>query len=219
MRYRFIEAEKANYPINLMCKVLMVSTSGYYSWRNRPVSGRQIANETLVQKIREIHKESRQTYGSPRIYERLKAETSKNRVARLMRQNAIRACYSRKYVVTTDSHHQYEVAPNLLKREFNVGKPNQVWASDITYVPTDEGWLYLGATMDLFARRIVGWSMLERLQSGLACESLDMALSRRKVDGDLIHHSDRGIQYASDEYQLKLRSNGIRCSMSRKGDC
>lgn len=222
MRYCFIEAEKANYPIKLMCKVLMVSTSGYYSWRNRPESNRHVENEALVQKIREIHKESRQTYGSPRIYDRLKAErymASENRVARLMRQHAIRACYKRKYVVTTDSQHSYEVAPNLLRREFNVGGPNKVWVSDITYVPTDEGWLYLGATMDLFARRIVGWSMLEQLRSALACGSLDMALSRREVDGELIHHSDRGIQYASDEYQLKLKAHGIKCSMSRKGDC
>ena len=172
--------------------------------------------------IKAVHKKSRKTYGSPRIYETLKAsgETcSKKRVDRLMAKNGIRAKQKRKFVVTTDSKHNLPVADNILNREFNVHEPNTVWTSDITYIPTDEGWLYLAGVLDLCSKTAVGWSMGESMDRRLVIDALTMAYRRRKPCEGLIHHSDRGSQYASEDYRNLLRSYGMQMSMSRKGNC
>ena len=204
-----------------MCRVLVVSRSGYYEWRNRPESARASANEELLAKIKKVHKDSRKTYGVDRIYGQLIADgetCGRNRVARLMRNEGIRSKRIKKYKATTDSKHNHPVAENLLDRDFSVERPDQVWLSDITYVPTDEGWLYVAAVKDLFHKQIVGWSMGERITKELAISALDMAESRRQPPRGLIHHSDRGSQYASGDYQQKLSDYGMLCSMSKKGD-
>lgn len=222
MRYRFIEAEKANYPVVVLCRVLKVSRSGFYLWSSRGPSRREQANAELLTKVRAIHKQSRGVYGSPRIFKALLAQGMKvsvNRVARLMRANEIRSCHRRIYRVTTNSKHSYPIAPNLVNRHFEASGPNQLWASDITYIPTGEGWLYLAVVLDLFSRRVIGWSMSERLQSKLTEAALELALSQRQATGNLLHHSDRGVQYAAKSYQDKLSAYEITCSMSRKGDC
>lgn len=222
MRYRFIDAEKANYPVVVLCRVLKVSRSGYYSWAARGPSSREQANVALLAKVRAIHKQSRGVYGSPRIFEALRAQgmkVSENRVARLMRVHDIRSCHRRVYRVTTNSKHSYPIAPNLVDRHFEASGPNQLWASDITYIPTCEGWLYLAVVLDLFSRRVIGWSMSKRLQSNLTEAALELALSQRQATGNLLHHSDRGVQYAAKSYQEKLSAFDITCSMSRKGDC
>jgi len=172
--------------------------------------------------IKTIHKQSKETYGSPRVYHALREKgfrISENRVARLMRANGLVACYKRPFITTTDSEHQYSVAVNIIKRNFDVKERDRVWASDITYIRTYEGWLYLAAVMDLYSRKIVGWAMSDNLQCSLVQNALNMAIANRSVDPGLIHHSDRGLQYASDVYQLKLARMGIISSMSRKGDC
>jgi len=222
MRYQFIDAEKANYPVVILCRVLKVSRSGYYSWATRGPSRREQANAALLAKVRAIHKQSRSTYGSPRIFEALRAQgmkVSENRIARLMRTNEIRSCHRRVYRVTTNSKHSHPIAPNLVNRCFTASAPDQIWAGDITYIPTDEGWLYLAVILDLFSRRVIGWSMGERLHGKLTEAALELALSRRQTTAQLLHHSDRGVQYAAKSYQDKLSAFDITCSMSRKGDC
>jgi len=204
-----------------MCKVLKVSRSGYYEWQDRPKSARATANRKLLEKIKAVHKESRQTYGVERIHGQLIADgeiCGRNRVARLMRCVGIQSKRRKKYKATTDSKHNHPVVENLLDRNFVVERPDQVWLSDITYVSTEEGWLYLAAVKDLFQKKIVGWSMGERITKELAISALEMAVNRRQPESGLIHHSDRGSQYASREYQQKLRDHGIQCSMSKKGD-
>lgn len=176
----------------------------------------------LLKKIRDIYQESRETYGSPRIYRELRDQgvvVGKNRVARLMSQNGIRVHPRRRFAITTDSNHHHPIFPNVLDRRFDVNAPNKVWASDITYIPTHEGWLYLAVVIDLFSRQVIGWSMAEHMRSSLTLSALRMALSQRDVSEGLIHHSDRGVQYACHEYQGELRTRGIISSMSRKGDC
>ena len=205
-----------------MCSVLGVSVSGYYAWRQRPVSRREEANQALVQRIRRLHHRSHQTYGSPRIWAELRAEgeqCSRNRVARLMRLYHIGARRPRRYTVTTQSQHQYPVAPNVLGRDFSASAPNQKWVADITYVPTQEGWLYLATLMDLFSRKIIGWAMDQSLATDLTCQALRMALAGRQPRAGLLHHSDRGSQYASQAYQSLLQARGIQVSMSRSGNC
>lgn len=218
-----IDAEKANYPVALMCRVMGTSRSGLYAWQHRPrISARKAANARLFNRIRQLHQESRGTYGSPRIYKDLREEgqvVGENRVARLMRKNGLSARIKRRYRHTTTSNHDYPVAKNLLDRQFDVDRPNQVWATDITYVGTQEGWLYLGVVMDLYSRRIVGWSMGNNMKTSLVLNALHMALGHRFPDEHLLHHSDRGSQYASRIYQKALEENQITCSMSRKGDC
>ena len=183
-----------------MCGVLGVSVSGYYAWRQRPVSRREEANHLLAQRISLVHQRSHGTYGSPRVWAELQAEgeqCTRKRVARLMRLYHIRARRPRRYKVTTQSQHQYPVAPNVLGRDFTASAPNQKWVVDITYVPTQEGWLYLAAIMDLFSRKIVGWAMDKSITTDLTCQALHMALARRQPAAGLLHHSDRGGQYAS----------------------
>jgi len=205
-----------------MCKVLEVSRSGYYDWRRRPVSKRDQENQHLVERIQEVHKDSEKTYGSPRVYQQLRQEgysCGENRVCRLMRANRIFARIKRKFRCTTMSNHEYPIANNLLDRNFNVSQPNQCWGSDITYIDTGESWLYLAVVMDLCTRRIVGWSMQKTLEKSLTLNALHMAIQNRFPQERLIHHSDRGIQYACNSYQKILRQFKIDCSMSRKGDC
>lgn len=204
-----------------MCRVLRASRSGYYEWRNRPESPRTKENRRLLKRIRTVHEQSRKTYGVQRVYGQLIAlgETcGKNRVARLMKDADIQSKRRKKYKATTDSKHNHPVAQNLLGRDFQVDAPDRVWVSDITYIPTDEGWLYLATVMDLFHKKIVGWSMSERITKEVAVSALQMAIERRRPQKGLIHHSDRGSQYASGEYQKKLSEHEMLCSMSRKGD-
>lgn len=222
MRFAFIEAEKARYPVRLMCKVLQVSKAGFYAWASRSESIRSIENRKLVTEIRAIHAESRQTYGSPRVHAELQArgrDVGKNRIARLMNENGIESRRKKKFRRTTDSRHKLPVAANIVARNFSASAPDQVWVTDITYIWTREGWLYLAAILDLYSRQVVGWAASASLHRELVFEALDEALRRRDVRPGLIHHSDRGCQYASRDYRRRLEANGIVCSMSRKGDC
>jgi transposase InsO family protein len=205
-----------------MCKVLKVSRSGYYDWLSRDSSPRKLDELKLARIIEDIHQGSRKTYGSPRIHRQLKAlgvPCSRSRVERTMKKFGIRAKTKRKYRATTDSKHSFPVAKNLLARKFDVPTENKVWVADITAIWTEEGWLYLAALLDLFSRKVVGWRMSDRMTRGLTMEALEMAIKRRKPGKGLLHHSDRGSQYASDDYQALLTDHGMVCSMSRKGNC
>lgn len=206
-----------------MCRRLGVSASGYYTWRRRQPSARQKANEEMVERIRVIHAESDATYGSPRVHAELAAQgirCNQKRVERLMRLHHIRAKRrKRRRPRTTRSNHSLSVAPNVLGREFEAEAPDQKWVTDITYIPTGEGWLYLAVVMDLYSRRIVGWSMASRLTSKLVKDALKLAIAQRQPGPGLVHHSDRGSQYASSDYRVLLTARGMVASMSRKGDC
>jgi putative transposase len=220
--FQFIRDHCEYFPVRLMCRVLEASPSGFYDWLRRPESRRAAEDRTLVEKIQAVHSESRQTYGSPRVHASLKAEgyqIGRNRVARLMRENDIRPRTKRKFKVTTDSRHDHPIAPNLLDRQFTVAAPNTVWLADLSYIWTREGWLYLAVVLDLFSRQVVGWAMDERMPQELTLAALDMALKRRQPLPGLMHHSDRGSQYAAGAYQKRLTEHGIVCSMSRKGNC
>jgi transposase InsO family protein len=205
-----------------MCRVLNVSRSCYYNWLKGKESNHQKTDKALKQKIQAIYEQSGRRYGSPRIYDDLIDQgiaCSKKRVARLMRELGIQARHKRQFRVTTNSKHNYPVAPNLLNRNFQVNAPNMAWVTDITYIRTWEGWLYLAAVMDLYSRKIVGWAMAENLTATLAVDALKMAITNRRPLEGLLHHSDRGVQYASHIYQEVLNQNKITCSMSRKGNC
>lgn len=222
MRYRAIQDHAGRFDIRLMCRALKVSPAGFYAWRTRPESGRTRANRRLLASIRAFHAASDRTYGSPRIHRDLREaghRISENRVARLMQANGIRAKTVRKWRATTDSAHKLPVAANTLDRQFAVTVPNRVWAGDITYVWTAEGWLYLAVVLDLYSRAVIGWAMGPRLTAGLAADALTMALWRRKPAKGVLHHSDRGVQYAAADYQRLLADAGIACSMSRQGNC
>lgn len=220
MRYRFMKDHQGRFSVVAMCRMLNVSVSGYYSWQRRGKSARAHANEVLLHQIRTVHKESRATYGSPRVYRELKdrgAMCGRHRVARLMRKHGIHPKQKRRFKVTTDSKHEFPVAANVLDRKFDVCEADKVWASDITYIPTQSGWLYLAVVLDLCSRRVIGWSMQSRMDENLVKDALKMALDNRKPA--TIHHSDRGSQYASHNYQSLLKQSNITCSMSRKGNC
>jgi len=223
VKYQFIAAHRTEFKITVMCGVLEVSRSGYYAWLKRPLSPQKMANQSLTQQIKQIHQHSRQTYGSPRIQAELAAQGFRcghNRVARLMRQAQVWAKQKRKFkVTTTDSAHTYPVAPNLLNQNFTTSQSNEKWLADITYIPTAEGWLYLAAVLDLYSRRIVGWAMSDSLERPLVITALQMAVQRRQPAPGLLHHSDRGSQYASDDYQAWLTHYQICGSMSRTGNC
>jgi putative transposase len=209
-------------PVRVMCRALAVSPAGYYAWAARPESRRTVANRELVTMIRVIHAESRRTYGSPRVHAALQGlgqRVGEHRVARLMRAQAIRAKTVKKWRATTDSTHSHPTAPNTLNRQFAVAAPNRVWAGDITYVWTAEGWLYLAVVLDLYSRMAIAWAMGSRLTETLATEALTMALGRRQPSAGLLHHSDRGSQYAALLYRELLASHGITVSMSRRGNC
>jgi transposase InsO family protein len=222
MKYLFIEAEKANYPVDVLCDVLEVSRSGYYAWRTRKPSARFLANQELVAEIRRIHVGKQRCYGSPRVHSVLRSSgvrAGRHRVARLMQREGIRASTQPRFVVTTDSDHELEVAPNLLERRFVVDAANKTWVGDITYIPTREGWLYLAVVIDLFSRRVVGWAADNHMRATLAVDALQRALDVRRPDPGLVFHSDRGIQYASVAFKAVLERHGAVQSMSRAGDC
>ena len=223
MSFRFIEDHRDSYPVRLMCAVLEVSPAGYYAWRERPVSERAKSNAALLDTIRQVHHDSHGRYGSPRVHAVLKNQgrgISRGRIERMMHHHGIRAIMAKpRRVRTTDSRHGLPIAPNLVARDFTAKAANRVWLADITYIPTAEGWLYLAAVMDLFSRRIVGWAMRDTMQVELASAALTMAIRQRKPQAGLIHHSDRGVQYASHAYRRTLSAAGITPSMSRKADC
>jgi transposase InsO family protein len=222
MRYCAIQEYDRRYPIRLMCRALAVSPAGYYAWRARPESVRGAVNRALVAKIRVIHRESRETYGSPSIWDALLKQghcVGEHRIARLMRQEGIRAKTVKKWRATTQSNHRLPVALNTLHRQFTVTQPNRVWAGDITSVWTTEGWLYLAVVLDLYSRLVIGWAMGHRLTVDLAERALIMALANRTPTAGLLHHSDRGSQYAATSYQRLLDAHGITTSMSRQGNC
>ncbi len=208
-----------------MCHVLGVSRSGFYAARQRGLRQHERADQRLRVEIRAIHWASKRRYGSPRVHEELKAQgirCGRKRVARLMREEGLQAKRRKRFRATTNSAHAYPVADNLLARRFAVEKieaTDRVWIGDITYVPTREGWLYLAVVLDLASRRVVGWAMKTTLEASLATDALTMALWRRRPNSELLHHSDRGVQYAAGEYQALLAEQGITCSMSRKGNC
>jgi len=208
------------FSVTRLCKALNVSPSGYYAWRKRPVSAREMANRALVKRIEAVYNDSYETYGSRRVYRELKAQgvaCSENRVARLMRLRSLRAKQVRRYKITTKRNKKHPVAPNLLKRDFAADRPDHKWLTDITYIPTREGWLYLAAVLDLFPRRIVGWAMSERMTSDLTLAALKMAIGRRQPGEGLIHHSDQGSQYTDGTYRALLKEHGFQISMNGVG--
>ncbi|WP_321873401.1 IS3 family transposase [Burkholderia ubonensis] len=223
VRYAWIDRQVGQYPLSSLCCVLSVSVNGYRAWKRGGMPGRTRLTDTqLLTMIRMVHAETKGAYGSPRMTEEIRDRghpASKERVERLMRENGIRARHKRRYRVTTDSKHKLPVAPNLLNREFTPAEPNQVFSSDITYIWTDEGWLYLAVVLDLFNREVVGWSIKPRMTADLVTDALTMAWFRRRPVPGALCHSDRGSQYASHEFQRKLAAYGMRCSMSRKGNC
>lgn len=223
-RFEFIRANAARFTVQLLCKVLDVSTSGYYAWCNRGESERDCRDRTLLEEIRGIFEESRQTYGSPRVFRELLRrgyQVSKKRVARLMRDNGLSAITPKRFKKTTLSDHDRRVAPDLLRRQFERVNLDEVWVGDITYVWTDEGWLYLGVLLDLATRKVVGWHAADHMRDELTLAALDSAVrSRGSADlGGLLHHTDRGSQYASNDYIQALRDRGMIRSMSRRGNC
>lgn len=205
-----------------MCEVLEVSTSGYYDWLERPESNRQVSNRALTEKIKRLHRQSNEIYGSPKIHEDLIADGEAcgvNRVARLMRKADIKSKVSRKFVLTTDSKNTMDPAPDLLQRKFVVDRQNKAWVSDTTFIGTREGWLYLAVILDLFSRQVIGWAMGQRNNTELVQDALTMAIWRRGDVRNVIVHSDQGSTYASGGYQQQLTDHQLFCSMSRKGEC
>ncbi len=222
MRYRSIDRRRGMYPVRMMCRLLKVSRSGYYAWRKRPESPRDKTDRQLTSAIRQIHAESKGTYGSPRIRAELSSQGldyGRHKVARLMRLAGLKGCPKRRFRVTTQSDPRHPVADNLIKQDFSATAADRRWAGDITYISTQQGWLYLAVIMDLYSRRIVGWSMDRWNSRYLVMAALSMALDQRDPQGDLIHHSDRGAQYSSDDFRNELERHGIQCSMSARGNC
>ena len=222
MKYAVIDQMRKQYPLQSLCKMLSVSTSGFADWQSCGGPARWLSDAQLLALIRSVHAEFQGAYGSPRIYQELKSRghpVSKARIQRLMQKHGIRARHKRRYKATTNSKHSMPVAPNLLDRQFNTTAPDTVWTADITYIPTRERWLYLAVVMDLHTRAIVGWAMDERMTRELAISALRMAHFRRKPKSGLLHHSDRGSQYCSHDYQALLAQYGMQASMSRKGNC
>ncbi len=222
MRFAFIQTEKATWPVATMCRTLCVSPAGFYAWCQRPESERAREDRRLGALVREAHDRSRKTYGSPRVHADLKlrgVDVGRRRVMRLMRQQGLRGRRRRRFVRTTNSNHGLPVAPNLLARDFRAERPNRRWVADITYLRVGDAWLYLAVVLDLFSRFVVGWALSTAIDTELVNKALWMALERRCPDAGLLHHSDRGSQYASGDHRALLKAHGITCSMSRKGDC
>lgn len=217
-----IQDNQNHFSIQMMCKVLNVSRGGYYDWAKRPASKREQENDYLASQIKMIFDKEKQRAGAVRITKKLKKlgkTAGKNRVARIMRKKGWRAKGARKFKATTNSNHHLPVAPNLLEQNFEASNPNEKFVSDITYIWTDEGWLYLAVVMDLYSRMVVGWALSERMTASLVCNALQMAIWRRKRPQGVIVHSDRGSQYCSHDYQKLLADNNLICSMSKRGDC
>ncbi len=222
MKFAFIFARAVAFPVALMCRVLGVSRSGFYAWRERPASAHSRDDARLAVDVAAAHKRSRGRYGSPRVHAELRAQgvrVGRKRIERLMRERGLRARPRRRFRKTTDSRHPHPIAPNVLERNFEASAPNQVWVTDVTYVWTHEGWLYLAVMLDLYARRVVGWAVSQANDTTLALAALSMATTRRNPPRGLIHHSDRGSSYASSDYRRALADKGMVPSMSRKGDC
>jgi len=223
VKYAFIEDHRTVWPVAVQCDVLAVGRSGYYAWRKRSPSAAARRREKLTDEIRSAHAVGRATYGAPRVHRELLAQGTKcdrKTVAKLMKQAGIRAKTVKKFrVSTTDSNHGRPIAANVVNRDFAPSAPSRTWVADITYVPTQEGWLYLAAVEDLYSRKIVGWSMSDRIDSRLVVDAFEMALERRLPGDGLVAHSDRGVQYASEHYRELLARRGITCSMSRRGNC
>jgi putative transposase len=217
-----IEQHENDYAIALMCRALEVSRAGYHAYRTRPTSERELENRLLLQQMRALQKSTRRSYGSPRMTRKLRTlgETcGRHRVARLMRENDLGARRKKRFRKTTDSNHSFPCPENLVAREFTVSAPNQVWVSDVTFIPTRERWLYLAVTLDLYARKVVGWGMGTENDTDLVLRALGMAVKNRRPGAGLIYHSDRGSTYAATDFSEELRRLGMRASMSRKGDC
>lgn len=222
MRYQVIAALAQVYPITRLCAALAVSESGYYAWRKRQPSRRRASDQQLAEQIEQVYHASRRTYGSPRVQVERREQgvrCSRKRIARLMRQQGLSARRKGQRVHTTDSQYAHPVAPNRLNREFVAQRPNEKWVADLTGVWTSQGWLYLAVVLDLYSRKVIGWAMAARREDDLVLAALRMALAQRRPQAGLLHHSDRGSQYTSKEYQALLSAWGIQVSMSRKGDC
>jgi putative transposase len=222
VRYAFIAEHVSIWPVRICCRVLQVSRSGFYKWQGREESPRQKENQALAIIVERIHMGSRRTYGSPRVWMTLKGhgyKLGRGRVERIMRREGLKGKVATKYRKTTDSRHGGPIAPNLLARNFLTAAPDRVWASDVTFIWTLEGWLYLGVTLDLFSRRVIGWSMSDTLDASLVVRALEMALGQRKPSAELIHHSDQGKEYANRDFRTLLSEHRITASMSRKGNC
>lgn len=222
MRYAFIEGHRAMWRLPIMCRLLEVSKSGYFVWRDGRESPRRSQDRALTVHIQAIHQKSRRTYGSPRIHHKLKENgmaVGRKRVERLMKAAGVAVLPLRRFVTTTDSDHDQPIAPNLLEQDFTATAPNQRWVTDITYIRTGEGWLFLAAIVDLYSRKIVGWAMQPTMHRSLVLKALAMAVADRQPKPGLIHHSDRGSQYASDDYRQALNAHGMIASMSRRGCC
>jgi putative transposase len=223
-RYRFIDTEKAHYPIARLCRVLQVARAGYYAWRRRGPSPRAQADATLTRELVRLHDQSRTTYGAPRLHADLAAagqRVGRKRVARLLRLAGLRGVSRRRAVPKTTIADPAAVpAANVLQRQFVAAAPNRCWVGDLTYLPTDEGWLYLASLLDVHSRRVVGFALADHLRTELALGALDLALGQRQPEpGTLVHHTDRGSQYTARAYQERLAAHGITASMSRRGDC
>jgi transposase InsO family protein len=220
VRFRFIRRHAGQFRVSLMCKVLQVSRPGYYAWCRREPSRQALANQALLVRLRQLFKQHRGRYGYRRVYEAVRKDVpcGIHRVARLMRQDGLKVVPRKGYRQTTQSNYKRPVVPNILGREFTAAAPNLTWLSDITYVPTGQRWLYLAIVLDLYARRVVGWSMSDRLTDQLTCDALKMAVKSRRPAPALLHHSDQGVQYASLDYRSLLLENKSAISMSRRGD-
>lgn len=222
MRFKFIEENRTMLPVGRLCHIMNVSPRGYRAYRSRPISQSQRKDMVLLANIREQFRLSLCSYGRPRMTEELKElgfDVGHRRVGRLMRQNNISVVRTRKYKVTTDSNHKFNIAPNILNRDFTADRSNQKWVVDISYIWTREGWLYLAVVLDLHSRRVIGWAVSNRMKRDLAIRALEMAIALRRPPKGCIHHSDRGSQYCSHDYQKLLRLHGFKVSMSGKGNC
>ena len=221
-RYRFIHAERATYPVGILCRVLQVARSAYYAWARRGVSARAQADEELAAQIAAVHARSRRTYGAPRGHAELRAggvRCARKRVARLMRAAGLVGCHRRRRGRTTVADPAHAPAPDLVAREFVARAPNRLWIGDITYLPTREGWLYLAVLVDVYSRRVVGWAMADHQRAELAIDALTMALQRRRPAHGLVPHTDRGCQYTAAAYRALLAAHGVAASLSRAGEC
>jgi putative transposase len=217
-----IETNENQFSVGMMCRMLSVSGSGYYDWKHRPLSDRNQANQLLTAEVKRVFDDEKGRPGSPRIARRLQEEgipASRHSVAKIMRDNGWRAKAAKKYKATTNSNHSLAVAPNLLEQKFTADAPDQKWVSDITYIWTEEGWLYLAVVLELYSRRVIGWAIAERMTATLVCDALMMALWRHRMPKGVIVHSDRGSQYCSTAYQKLFHKHQLICSMSKKGDC
>jgi putative transposase len=222
VKYAFIKSHQEIYPVQIMCRVLGASKSGYYDWKKETACAREVRRQELLLHIKKIFEDSRRNYGSPRIHRELRKMgilVNHKTVEKLMQENGLAAKRRKKFKATTNSNHDLPIAKNRLKRKFKTKKPNQVWVGDITYLYTDEGWLYLATCIDLYSRKIVGWSMSARMTSNIVVDAFRMAIFNQKRKAPRIMHSDRGSQYASDAFRKELKLYDCKQSMSRKGDC